>query len=485
MPLGPDRLNAEPRHATGYKFPGLRHPAPGDRRVIDTVMLLASSAEPSSAPPVAAVLPFVVLLLAIAVLPLVHASAHWWEHNSSKLTVALCLAAITLTYYALADGGHKVTHILEEAMVHEYVPFIVLLFALYTICGGIRVSGNIAPTPGVNTLFLAIGAGIGSFVGTTGASMLLIRPLLDINTPRKRVVHTVVFFIFLVSNIGGTLLPIGDPPLFMGYLFGVPFLWTLRLWKVWLFCVGVLLIVYYVWERRAYALDRADGNISDEDLGGGQLVFRGLHNLIFLGLVVFTVGTLDHNKDFLGTGWVPPMLLRECVVLAITACAWISTHHEVRSANRFNFGAIIEVACLFAGIFITMKPALELLAHNKDQLAFDQTWQYFWTSGALSSVLDNAPTYVVFFETAKMTGAVPEGAVVVHGGSIMPKFLAAISMGSVFMGANTYIGNGPNFMVKSIAEAHRVPMPSFFGYMVYSGLILIPLFVLVTLIFAL
>jgi Na+/H+ antiporter NhaD/arsenite permease-like protein len=428
-------------------------------------------------------LPFVVLLLAIAVLPLVPALHHWWEENRNKLIVSGVLAAVTLAWFAWrADPDHPLGTVLDHAVAGEYVPFMVLLFSLYTICGGIRISGKVLGTPLVNTLLLTIGTAGASLVGTTGASMLLIRPLLDFNSSRRHVVHTVVFFIFLVSNIGGTLLPIGDPPLFLGYLYGVPFLWTLNLAGPWLFCVGTLLAVYYVWDCIAFRREAKHKAWSDTGLGG-QLYFRGMQNLIWLGLVVLAVATIDGGphpvRPIPGTDRVFPFL-RELLLLGLTAGAWLTTDAKIREQNRFNFAPIGEVAALFIGIFITMQPALELLQHHGAELGVKSPQQFFWATGVLSSFLDNAPTYAVFFQTAlSLQGGSLEELVSGAGAPL----LAAVSIGAVFMGANTYIGNGPNFMVKSIAEQHKVPMPGFFAYMMYSGAILIPLFAVVSVLF--
>lgn len=439
----------------------------------------------AASPHIIWIAPFVAMLLAIAILPLGRRTQRWWEHNRNKLLVALALSGVTLAYYATrADGfGHgehaaapgaaTVAAVLRHALIDEYLPFIILLFSLYVISGGIVVRGDIRATPINNTCILGLGGLLASFVGTTGASMLLIRLLLKTNSERRRVVHTVIFFIFIVSNVGGLLLPTGDPPLFLGYLLGVPFWWTLKLWQEWALMVGALLVVYYVWDEWAYRLE-TPRDIAEDRTHIEPLHVGGRLNVIWLLVVVAAVATLDPSKAFPGTSWVPAPFTREVVLLLLVALAWATTTPVLRAENGFNFVAIGEVACLFIGIFITMQAPLELLRAAGPQLAargFDQPGQYFWASGALSSFLDNAPTYVVFFQTA-----LPEGQ------SLPPEpLLVAISCGSVFMGANTYIGNGPNFMVKSIAEQSGVKMPSFFGYMAYSGLILIPLFALLTL----
>jgi Na+/H+ antiporter NhaD/arsenite permease-like protein len=444
-------------------------------------------------PSLLAAVPFAVLLLSIAILPLIPGAAHWWHHNRNKLLVAGVLAAITLGYYltrgvGIAYDGHgspagaaTVKAVLRHAVLADYIPFIILLFSLYTISGGIQLRGDVQATPAVNTAFLATGAVLASFVGTTGASMLLIRALLQTNKERRHVRHTVIFFIFLVSNVGGCLLPIGDPPLFLGYLRGVPFLWTLRLVVEWAFCVGVLLVVYYLWDRRAYRTEApVDRMLEETEIE--PLHIRGTLNFAWLLGVVLAVALIVPGASFLGTGWAVPEhgFIRELVMLGIVGLAWVTTSPRIRQANQFDFGAIAEVAALFIGIFITMQAPLEILKLEGARLGLSQPWHFFWATGSLSSFLDNAPTYAVFFATA---GTLPaaEGVRVIAG--VPQPLLVAISLGSVFMGANTYIGNGPNFMVKSIAESSGVKMPSFFGYMAYSLGILIPVFVVVTVLF--
>jgi Na+/H+ antiporter NhaD/arsenite permease-like protein len=417
-------------------------------------------------------LPFVLLLLAIAVFPLIGRLERFWEKNRNKLLVAMVFAAATLAWYLAARGAEDAGRALEHALMGEFIPFIVLLFALYTISGGIHVSGDIPARPAANTAFLAAGAVLASFIGTTGASMLLIRPLLRTNEQRKRKVHTVIFFIFLVSNIGGCLTPLGDPPLFLGYLMGVPFLWTLRLFPAWLFANGVLLALYYFWDRAAFARERPE-DIARDVTQVEPIRVRGNLNFLFLGAVVACVGLIDPSLAFPGTGWKPPPFLREALLLVLAALSWFSVpgNREIRGLNRFTFAAIVEVACLFLGIFITMQPPVEFLKARGGDLGLRSPAAFFWATGGLSSFLDNAPTYVVFFETARAVEPSP----------IDPRLpadmlLLAVSIGAVFMGANTYIGNGPNFMVKTIAEHAGVKMPSFFRYMAYSGGILLPLF---------
>ncbi|MCC7293114.1 MAG: sodium:proton antiporter [Phycisphaerales bacterium] len=438
------------------------------------------------APSALAVLPFVGMLLSIAVLPLISRTQHWWEHNRNKLIVSAGFAGMALLYYAATRGWHGVEKALIHSMAEEYLPFIILLFCLYVISGGINLKGDLPAHPLTNTAFLGIGAALASLIGTTGASMLLIRPLLQTNSERRHVKHTVIFFIFLVSNVGGCLLPIGDPPLFLGYLQGVPFLWTLNLWKEWLFLSAGLLMVYYFWDRAAYRHETLRDLVLDETQVR-RLTLRGGGNLLLLLGVVLCVALIKPGEALPGTALVAPHFLREMAMLGMVAVSLWRTPSSVREANQFNYTAIIEVAVLFIGIFISMQPPLELLRAGGDDIGkvLDAPWKFFWVTGALSSFLDNAPTYLVFFQIANsMTHQAGPGVFqLLDGNFIRQDLLVAISLGAVFMGANTYIGNGPNFMVKSIAEQSGVKMPSFFGYMVYSVGILVPLFVGVTLLF--
>jgi Na+/H+ antiporter NhaD/arsenite permease-like protein len=443
--------------------------------------------------------PFVGMLLCIALLPLLPHTHHWWESNWSKLGVAVTLALVTAGFYLFrpfgmlhSDAmGHKhVTEpgwptlglMLEHALLADYVPFVVLLFSLYFISGGVQVRTNAAPTPAVNTLILALGAALASFIGTTGASMLLIRPLLEINRPRRAVTHTVVFFIFVVSNIGGCLTPLGDPPLFLGYLRGVPFWWTFTLWPEWLVCNLVLLTTYYFLDRRAFreaAVPRADATQA-------RFTLRGAVNLIWLAFVVLAVAVLVDGQTLPGTDFRAPPFLRDGLLLALAGVSGLTTPKGVRAANGFSFNAIGEVACLFIGIFVCMQVPMEILKERGGELGLSRPWEFFWATGVLSSFLDNAPTYAVFFETAGVFGS--EHGPVLHGvqaldGTIPVALLRAVSLGAVLMGASTYIGNGPNFMVRTIAEAAGVKMPNFFAYLGYSTVVLGPLFVGVTLLF--
>jgi Na+/H+ antiporter NhaD/arsenite permease-like protein len=429
-----------------------------------------------------AVLPFVMLLGAIAVFPLIESTAHWWDHNHNKLFVAAGLGLITLAYLALghpAGGFARAGTTLSHVIVQEYVPFIILLFSLYTICGGIRIAGDLPAHATTNTKFIAAGGLLASFIGTTGAAMLLIRPLLETNRERKHVAHTVVFFIFVVCNCGGLLLPIGDPPLFLGYLSGVPFLWTLKLWPSWLLVNGLLLAVYFAWDHFAVYPRETKSDLRLDETRVHKLRFSGLwpNALLLLG-VVLAVGLLDSSKPFPGTNWQPWFYLREAVQLGLVAISLLAGAKSIRVANSFNYVAIIEVACLFVGIFVCMQPALEILNARGGSLGINTPQRFFWASGFLSSVLDNAPTYLVFFEAAKAISF--EGATIAN---VSEPLLIGISLGSVCMGAMTYIGNGPNFMVKTIAEKSDVKMPSFFGYMIYSFVVLLPILVLNTFLF--
>jgi Na+/H+ antiporter NhaD/arsenite permease-like protein len=429
------------------------------------------------------IVPFIAILGCIAILPLLPFTHHWWESNINRLAVSLSLAVVTLLYYVLTQGAASVVSVLEHAIVIEYIPFIVLLFSLYVISGGISIRGDLAAHPGTNTAMLAIGAGIASFIGTTGASMLLIRPLLQTNSERKHVMHTVIFFIFLVSNIGGTLLPIGDPPLFLGFLRGVPFLWTLTLFAPWIFTCVILLVVYFIWDSIAYRKEDPK-DIRRDETQKRPLRISGMINILWLLGVVAAVGTLTPGKVIFGFTVFP--FLREILMLAFVAASLFTTPKGVREYNRFNYVAILEVAALFVGIFITMQVPLAVLkACGADITSVvNQPWQYFWSTGSLSSVLDNAPTYLVFFELA---GTAPESSNMLRltgGGHIDVSLLRAISLGAVFMGAMTYIGNGPNFMVKAIAEQSGIKMPSFFGFLFkFAVPILVPVFIVVTLLF--
>ncbi len=409
----------------------------------------------ATAVPLYSVLPFAAILLAIAVTPL--AAPHWWESNRNKLVLSLVLSLPIVAAYAI----HRPAALWETTL--EYLAFILLLSCLYVIAGGIRLTGDLEATPLVNTAFLAVGAVLASFLGTTGASMLLIRPLLQTNRERTRVTHTVVFFIFLVSNVGGVLTPLGDPPLFLGYLEGVPFTWTFRLYEHWLFCVAALLLVYFVWDSLLHPREPLAAMIRDRTRRQ-PLRLAGGGNLACLAGVVLAVA-------FLRGPW------REMATVGLAALSLWRTSADIRRANRFTAHPMVEVAVLFLGIFLTMIPPIELLRAHGGILGVREPWQFFWATGALSSVLDNAPTYATFLALGQGLRLRDEVVGVPHD------ILAAISAGAVFMGANTYIGNAPNFMVKAIAEEAKVPMPTFLGYLRYSVPILLPVFGAVTWLF--
>ena len=464
------------------------------------------------APAMWTVIPFTLLLLAIALLPLIPLTEHWWDSNRNRFLVAAGLALVTLLYYgfihrAPVEGHWPVHHVVEpsgglfdfgivgaimgSALLGEFIPFIVLLFSLYVISGGIRITGDLRATPLTNASFMAVGGVMASFVGTTGAAMLLIRPLLETNRERAYVKHTVVFFIFIVCNCGGLLLPIGDPPLFLGYLQGVHFLWTLEaLWAPWLVANACLLALYFLIDRFWYFRRETISDLIRDHVQTTRLRFEGLAlNLPLLMGVVLAVALLDPSKPLPGTSIHPWMYLRELAQLLLVACSLWFGSKELRYRNGFNYHAIVEVAALFSGIFICMQPALQILGERGPELgqlvgAPDgqlTPTHYFWMTGVLSSVLDNAPTYLVFFKTAEASGGA--GGDLVPGTGVEHLPLVAISLGAVFMGAMTYIGNGPNFMVRAIAEKSGVKMPSFFGYVVYSVLLLLPILVIVSLIF--
>lgn len=428
-----------------------------------------------------AVVPFALLLGCIAVLPLLGSTSHWWEHNRNKFTVASALAAVTLLYLTFIHPEASIAragHTLEHTILYDYVPFIILLFSLYTISGGIRIQGDLPAHALTNSIFMVCGAVLASFIGTTGAAMLLVRPLLETNSERKHVAHTAVFFIFVVCNSGGLLLPLGDPPLFLGYLKGVEFLWTMKLWKSWLLVNGLLIGVYFLWDHFFAYPKETKADIAKDESTIRPLRFRGMwpNALLLLG-VVMAVGLLDTSKDFPGTSWKPGLYLREVVELGLVMLSLLLGSKEVRKDNGFNFGAIIEVAALFIGIFICMQPALEILKVRGSELGLDTPAEFFWASGSLSAVLDNAPTYLVFFQTAQ-TMAGPDSANLTATAGVNEALLMGISLGAVLMGAMTYIGNGPNFMVKAIAESSGVKMPSFFGYLLYSFCVLLPILAL-------
>jgi len=420
--------------------------------------------------PTWSVAPFLLMLLSIAIVPL--ALPNWWDKNSNKLLLSIGMSIPVLA--VLLPAG---THLLVESLV-DYFSFMILLGSLFVISGGIYIKGEFAGTPLINTCFLAVGAVLANLIGTTGASMLLIRPYLRANHRRQRRSHLVVFFIFVVSNVGGLLTPLGDPPLFLGFLRGVPFQWTLSLFPIWATAVGAVLIVFNLYDQYVFVREDVEtpGALAEDVQPQRRLLIEGKRNFLYLlGLMSAAIlsGTL---------GW--PRGIQEAVMIAMALLSWFTTPPKVHKENHFHLHPIAEVAAVFAGIFVTMIPALEILREKAPELGLQAPWHYFWLSGTLSSFLDNAPTYLTF--TAMASGLVGAGSESLKGlldSQLGVTLLRAVSAGSVLMGANSYIGNGPNFMVKSIAEHHGVQMPSFGGYMVYSGAVLIPIFVLITLIF--
>ena len=439
--------------------------------------------------PLWSVIPFVGVLLSIALFPLV--APHFWHRHYPK--VSLAWAVIFVVPFVVVYRGAAIHECLHIYLI-DYFPFIILLWGLFTVAGGIVIRGGPAGKPLTNTTFLLVGTAIASWVGTTGAAMLLIRPTLRANAWRRHKVHVVVFFIFLVANIGGSLTPLGDPPLFLGFLHGVPFFWTMELFVPMVFVSAILLAVFFLLDLYYYRKEDP-ASIPDEGLSE-PLRVSGLHNLVFLGGIVGAVllsGTWKPGTvSILGTEVGIQNLVRDGLIILMGVLSLVTTSKTLRKANGFSWEPIREVAFLFAGIFMTIIPALAILkAGENGQLAFlieavQQPWQYFWVTGSLSSFLDNAPTYLTFFNTqlGRFYPGQPEAIAVAKLIAENEIYLEAVAAGAVFMGANTYIGNAPNFMVKSIAEESGVPMPSFFGYLLKWTLpILVPIFVLVTLIF--
>jgi Na+/H+ antiporter NhaD/arsenite permease-like protein len=429
------------------------------------MILLAAASTAHAAPALWTVLPFVLLLLCIALMPLL--AARFWEHHYPKIAVGLGM--VTVGYYLLVM---KDTHALQHAAA-EYISFMALVGSLYVISGGIKINVKGEATPMANTIFLAVGAILSNLIGTTGASMLLIRPWIRSNKYRITGLH-IVMFIFIVSNCGGCLTPIGDPPLFIGFLRGVPFWWVLEhCWEAWVLCVGLLLAVFYVLDTANFR--RAPKEVRDAETHHEEWTFGGLHNLVFLAVV-------------LGAVFIPPewnvggvVTVTALVMLAAAVASWFTTSTQVHEANDFTFHPVKEVGFLFIGIFLTMIPALQLLGGG-DLLRLDTPLQFYFASGTLSAFLDNAPTYLAFLaaEMGHYHLDVGDRAQVLQFVREHPAHLIAVSLGAVFFGAGTYIGNGPNFMVKSISEKAKVRTPSFIGYIVgYSLPILLPVLCIV------
>jgi Na+/H+ antiporter NhaD/arsenite permease-like protein len=431
-------------------------------------------------------LPFAGILLSIAVMPL--AAPGFWHHHFGKVSAAWAL--LVIVPYVLLHGAASAAYEIIHLMLLDYIPFIVLLLALFTVTGGIHIRGNLRGSPSMNTALLAIGTVLAGWMGTTGASMLLIRTVIRANDDRRHKIHVFVFFIFLVSNIGGALTPLGDPPLFLGFLKGISFFWTTtHLFSEMLVCAIVLLALFYAMDSYWY---RKEGHLKRDPTPESGIRIEGGINIILLMAVVGVVlasGTWKPGVHFTVFHVTLELqnVLRDLALVAICALSLKLTSSKLREENGFGWGPMAEVAKLFAGIFITIAPAISILkAGNEGALAPlvalvtgpdgrpNDIW-YFWLTGILSSFLDNAPTYLVFFNLA--------GGDAVVLMSTLASTLAAISCGAVFMGANSYIGNAPNFMVKAVVEDSGIRMPSFFGYMAWSCAILLPLFVLITLIF--
>ncbi|HEX7715361.1 MAG TPA: sodium:proton antiporter, partial [Bacillota bacterium] len=404
--------------------------------------------------------PFFILILAMAVLPQLW--PEFWERDLNKLMIAVLCALPIVVFFGTGSSRQLV------AAIDEYLAFIVLIGALFVITGGIVLEGDLPGTPAANTIFLLVGAVIANFIGTTGSSMLLIRPWLKMNCQRHYTRHLPVFFIFLVSNIGGALTPLGDPPLFLGYLRGVPFEWNLNLFPHWGITIALLLTTFYLWDTRCFKRE------PEQIRKGLRFPFRfcsiritGAFNLWLL-LAVIAVILLR-----VITPW------REMIMIMLALISLGFTPGSLRSKNRFTWHPLIEVAMLFAGLFITMRPVMMILEAKGAAFGINQPWQFFWLVGGLSSFLDNAPTYATFFALAtNVTRTISDGFPVIAG--VRGDLLVAISCGAVFMGANSYIGNGPNLMVRSIAEAQDFETPQFFEYLGYSFAILVPVFLVLT-----
>ena len=371
--------------------------------------------------------------------------AEWWEAHQ-PLVVFMWIILLVVPFAIVYGAGDTFETVLE-CIVNDYLTFIVLLFGLFCVSGNITVGGDFAGSPRVNACLLALGTLLSSCIGTTGASMLMVRPVIKMNSWRKRKRHIMVFFIFLISNMGGCLTPIGDPPLLMGFMRGVPFFWSMHLLPILIFNLVILLFVFYHLDKKAYRKDIAEGRKPDISRPGTEFYIEGLHNIILLAAFL----------------------------------SFKTTDSSIRTKNHFTWGAIKEVAVLFIGIFITMQPTMMLLKSVGPNLGISEPYQMFWATGTLSSFLDNTPTYLVFLTTAGTLGLT--GGITTALGQIPVNLLEAISCGAVFMGANTYIGNAPNFMVKAISDENGVNMPSFFGYILWSLAFLVPVFILDMLVF--
>ena len=429
-------------------------------------------------------IPFCIMLLTIAIAPLL--AKRLWESNLNKLIFTLIVAIPT----AVILFRHGLGRALAEQLLFDYVPFIILLGALFVVTGGIRLNYNTVATPWVNTIMLFVGYGIASFIGTTGAAMLLIRPLLEINRTRIHKVHTVLFFIALVANCGGILSPLGDPPLFLLYLRGTPFNWFSSMHDEWLMVGTVLLTIYFLLDMYYFRHKEIIGvrHIHDDEPADEDqpltISIKGMSNAFLLGAIILCVAIINPGNIPAMGREDAPLYLRFLREIALIVIAWLSlstTRKSIRRENHFSWEPITEVAILFIGIFTTMTPALMYLNANAASLGITSPAQFYYSAGALSSVLDNAPTAVAFHTVAKALPTM-EGTTIIAG--IAEPLLTAIALGAVFFGAMTYIGNGPNFMVKAIAEKEGVCMPSFFGYIFKFSLpVLLPVYILVQILF--
>lgn len=398
--------------------------------------------------------------------------------------MALALSLATFVFTAITDSGSAALAMTAHTALDEYLPFMVLIGSLYLVAGGLAIGGSLRPTPLTNTAILAAGSLLASAIGTTAASVVLIRLLLETNQTRRDCTHSVVFFIFLVSNIGGLLLPTGDPPLFLGYLKGVPFFWTLSLWQPWLFMTALVLIIYFCIDYYRCCIESPTLVVNDRS-GKFSIRLTGSVNILWLVGIIASAILLVPGKAIPGTSIVAPEHSREGCMMLLALLSLATTPRAARIRNAFSWGPILEVAVLFIGIFVTMQVPLGVLSARGSALGISSPAQFFWVTGALSGFLDNAPTYLVFLVTAtSLPSSAAQTTIQLADGSLVSEtVLMAISLGAVFMGAMSYIGNGPNFLVKAIAEQSGVKMPGFFGYMAWSCCVLLPLFGLVTLVF--
>ena len=443
--------------------------------------------------PLYSILPFLGILLSIAIIPLL--APIFWHHNFGKISAFWALSLVIPSLFLL--GLHETLHQLLHVFLLEYLPFIILLLSLFTISGGIQLKGSLIGTPLINSLLIFIGTALASWMGTTGAAMLLIRPILRANKYRHYNVHTVIFFIILVANIGGSLTPLGDPPLFLGFLNGIDFFWTTKIMFLPMFCASfMLLIAYFIVDSYFYKKEK---HIVTKLAYEEKIAVDGKINIILiLGVIISVLLSGFWKPDFsipeiFGIQLEFQNITRDILLLILAILSWVYTSDRIRDENGYTWFPILEVSKLFAGIFITIIPAIIILkAGTKGKLNFliemlntsdgqPINTMYFWLTGLLSSILDNAPTYLVFFNIAGINDSnIPIADYLMH---VIPDTLFAISMGAVFMGALTYIGNAPNFMVKSIAEENNISMPSFFGYLFWSLIILIPIFIIINIIF--